>query len=310
MEGNIMKKIDFNEDQIGDMFGELDAQEDNEQRLDDFFLKTDVFEKIHNNRPLRIIVAQKGVGKSAILRKSYLENIHNNQLSLWVRPDDIENLETIENSTDTIKLIRQWKNGLEKLIITKVCENFEVSSDEEINKYFKYSFKITDKLLKIIKKANEHVDISEVNKLITQQYMKTNKIVVYIDDLDRAWNGSKENIARISALVTAARNMCSDDSSLKIRISLRSDVYYLFRKADESTDKVSTNVITLDWTQHELLAMLVKRIQLYFGNKLPDSSLLEMSQDNMAEHLNIVMEDKFKGRGKWNNAPLRKYSCH
>lgn len=306
MEGNIMKKIDFNEDQIGDMFGELDAQEDNEQRLDDFFLKTDVFEKIHNNRPLRIIVAQKGVGKSAILRKSYLENIHNNQLSLWVRPDDIENLETIENSTDTIKLIRQWKNGLEKLIITKVCENFEVSSDEEINKYFKYSFKITDKLLKIIKKANEHVDISEVNKLITQQYMKTNKIVVYIDDLDRAWNGSKENIARISALVTAARNMCSDDSSLKIRISLRSDVYYLFRKADESTDKVSTNVITLDWTQHELLAMLVKRIQLYFGNKLPDSSLLEMSQDNMAEHLNIVMEDKFKGRGKWNNAPLRK----
>ena len=57
-----MEKIDFNEDQIGEMFGELDAQEDREERLDGFFLKTDVYNKIHNNRSLRITVAQKGVG--------------------------------------------------------------------------------------------------------------------------------------------------------------------------------------------------------------------------------------------------------
>ncbi len=301
-----MEKIDFNEDQIGEMFGELDAQEDREERLDGFFLKTDVYNKIHNNRSLRIIVAQKGVGKSAILRKSYLENIHNNQLSLWVRPDDIENLEDIENSTDTIKLIRQWKVGLEKLIVSKVCDSLEVTSNDNIINLLKSGAKITDKLSRIIVKAKDLVDMSEINKLIADQYTKSHEIFVYIDDLDRAWNGSKENVARISALVTAARNMCSDDNSLKIRISLRSDVYYLFRKADESTDKVSSNVITLDWSQHELLAMLVKRVQLYFGVKYSDSDLLEMTQDEMAELLNIVMEDKFKGKGKWNNAPLRK----
>lgn len=225
---------------------------------------------------------------------------------MWVRPDDIESLETIENSTDTIKLIRQWKTGLEKLIISKVCENFQMNDNEDINKYIKQGVKITENLFKIIKKANEHVDLTEVNKLITEQYMKNNKIVVYIDDLDRAWNGSKENVARISALVTAARNMCSDDNSLKIRISLRSDVYYLFRKADESTDKVSNNVITLDWSQHELLAMLVKRVQLYLGKNISDSELENMPQDEMALYLNDVMEDRFKGKGKWNNTPLRK----
>lgn len=301
-----MINIDFNEDQIGEMFGELDAQEDDEKRLDDFFLKTDIFNKIHNRRPLRIIVAQKGVGKSAILRKSYLENIHNNQLSLWVRPDDIENLETIENSTDTIKLIRQWKTGLEKLIISKVCDNMELTQNDTVKNGIKSGLKITEQLSRIIVKLKDHVNMSEINKLFVEQYTKNNEIYVYIDDLDRAWNGSKENVARISALVTAARNMCSDDNSLKIRISLRSDVYYLFRKADESTDKVSNNVIILDWSQHELLAMLVKRVQLYFGEKISDSKLLEMPQDEMAEYLNIVMEDKFKGKGKWNNTPLRK----
>lgn len=41
--------------------------------------------------PIRILVAHKGIGKSAALRMSYLENIANNVLSIWARPDDIIN---------------------------------------------------------------------------------------------------------------------------------------------------------------------------------------------------------------------------
>lgn len=47
--------------------------------------------------PIRILVAHKGVGKSAVFKMSYLENLKNNVLSIWVKPDDILSIANTEN---------------------------------------------------------------------------------------------------------------------------------------------------------------------------------------------------------------------
>ena len=300
------KTIDFSEQQIRELFGDLAAEDEKRERFSSYFVKTDVYEKIHNFLPIRILVAHKGIGKSAVFRMSYLENLKDNVLSIWVRPDDILGMADTENENDPLELIRLWKSGLEELLVEKVASYFEIAKENDaINRIFKKSLKFTERISMIIKKVQEIVDFDAIKKSVADQYLKNRKIVIYVDDLDRAWNGSKQNIYRISALLNAVRDMCNETNELCFRISLRSDVYYLVRTADESTDKVDGNVLWLKWTEHELLALLVKRVQSYFNNDISEKDLLNMKQGEMAIYLDDIMADTFEGAGKWNNRPIR-----
>lgn len=300
------KVIDFSEEQIRDMFGDLAAEDEKKDRFSAYFIKTDVYKKIHNFLPIRILVAHKGIGKSAVFRMSYLENIRDNVLSIWVKPDDILGIANTEDGTDPLEMIRQWKSGLEELLVEKVISNFNISEDNDsINQIPRNGLKLTERIGMIVKKVQDVVDVDAIKKSVADQYLKNHKIVIYVDDLDRAWNGSKQNIYRISALLNAVRDMCNETSELCFRISLRSDVYYLVRTADESTDKIDGNVLWLTWTEHELLALLVKRVQSYFGNDISEKDLLGMKQQEMSEYLNDIMADTFEGSGKWNNRPIR-----
>lgn len=300
------KVIDFSEEQIRDMFGDLAAEDEKKDRFSAYFIKTDVYKKIHNFLPIRILVAHKGIGKSAVFRMSFLENIRDNVLSIWVKPDDILGIANTEDGTDPLEMIRQWKSGLEELLVEKVISNFNISEDNDsINQISRNGLKLTERIGMIVKKVQDVVDVDAIKKSVADQYLKNHKIVIYVDDLDRAWNGSKQNIYRISALLNAVRDMCNETSELCFRISLRSDVYYLVRTADESTDKIDGNVLWLTWTEHELLALLVKRVQSYFGNDISEKDLLGMKQQEMSAYLNDIMADTFEGSGKWNNRPIR-----
>lgn len=300
------KVIDFSEEQIRDMFGDLAAEDEKKDRFSAYFIKTDVYKKIHNFLPIRILVAHKGIGKSAVFQMSYLENLKNNVLSIWVKPDDILSIANTENETDPLEMIRQWKSGLEELLVEKVVSNFNISKDNDtINQISRNGLKLTERIGMIVKKVQDVVDVDAIKKSVADQYLKNHKIVIYVDDLDRAWNGSRQNIYRISALLNAVRDMCNESNELCFRISLRSDVYYLVRTADESTDKIDGNVLWLTWTEHELLALLVKRVQTYFDNDIPEKELLDMEQREMSAYLDDIMADTFEGAGKWNNRPIR-----
>lgn len=88
------------------------------------------------------------------------------------------------------------------------------------------------------------------------------------------------------------------------RISLRSDVYYLVRTADESTDKIDGNVLWLSWTEHQLLVLLAKRVKSFLGEILSEKNLLRMPQFKIAEYLYPIMQNNFMGEGKWHEKPI------
>ncbi|MBC3899318.1 hypothetical protein GH811_06790 [Acetobacterium malicum] len=300
------KAINFSEEQIRELFGVLAAEDENIDRFNSYFIKTDTYEKIHNFLPIRILVAHKGIGKSAIFRMSYIENQNNNVLSLWVKPNDIANLGKTEGPIDSLELIRQWQSGLESIIIEKIISNFNLDNENELFKQVtNKGIRLADRISSIVKKIPELINVDTVKKQVAEQYKKNKKIIIFIDDLDRAWDGSTQNISRISALLNAVRDMCSESQELCFRISLRSDVYFLVRTADESTDKIDGNIIWLKWTEHELLALLVKRIQSFFLVEISEKKLLTMNQSEMSSYLDDIMESNFKGAGKWNERPIR-----
>lgn len=292
----------MSEDKIVGIFGYEAAEDENISRLTDYYFKSDVYRKVHNDLPLRILVGHKGIGKSATFKISYEENKAHKNIVVWIKPDDI--LEICDENSEFLNMIRSWKTGLSNIIYKSILENFGIKSEDDVQLFLNGSGKLISTLSEIFKKKiNEYVETNSFNKEVISSFLKNNKVFVYIDDLDRGWTGSKKGVQKISALLNATRDLTNDNEGLRIRISLRTDVYYLVRTSDESTDKIEGSVIWYSWNQHELLCMLAKRVQSYYGNKMSDEDLVKLPQKEVAKYFDEVFERRFQGKGKWNNVP-------
>jgi len=139
-----------------------------------------------------------------------------------------------------------------------------------------------------------------------ENFRKTNLVRVYLDDLDRGWEAKQKDINNVSALLNAIRDLCGSKNTLQFRLGLRSDVYYLVRTSDESTDKIEGNIIFLTWDNHEILVVAAKRVESYFGREIDDRKLLLSKQIKVSHFLNSVIEPVFLGAGKWERAPIHR----
>jgi hypothetical protein len=164
-------------------------------------------------------------------------------------------------------------------------------------------------LLEVIREAfasKHNLKLDAANRMVVQQFLKDQIINVYIDDLDRGWEGKPADVKRISALLNAVRDIVVDNTGVRFRISLRSDVYYLVRTSDESTDKIEGSVLWQSWNNYEIFVLLVKRIETFFGRSVNEHELLNKSQWDMAHYLERIMVPRFEGVGKWKNAPIHR----
>ncbi len=302
---NNNKQFNFTEENIAKLFGALAAEDEDFARLQSYYLKNKTHEKVTSNLPLRILVGHKGIGKSAIFTMAIHEDRKENRLSMLIKPDDVDNISN--NEPNFTQMIRTWKQGLLAIIVKKVCENIGLIVKEQ--KEYADILSGTGKILNFFrsifeKQIDETVNLTEPSKLLINNFLKENRIIVYIDDMDRGWESKKNDIRQISALLNAIRDLSNENKGLQFRLSLRSDVYYLVRTSDESTDKIESSVIWHSWTNHEILLLLIKRIETFFGHNVDVDQLRSIETKYLAHHLEKVFEKRFTGIGKWENAPM------
>jgi len=75
------------------------------------------------------------------------------------------------------------------------------------------------------------------------------------------------------------------------------------RTSDESTDKIEGSVIWYSWVNHQILVLLIKRIESYYGREVLEDELLKKNQIDLAKYLDPIMEPRFAGKGHWLNIP-------
>ncbi len=293
--------MNFDEAQLQRLFGHEAAENENLSRLKEYYFKSKTYSQVVTDLPLRIVVGHKGIGKSALFQIAIDEESLNNRLTILIKPDDI--IDIAESNDDFLKLIREWKHGINEIISMKALSSFGLLFDGYRGMLNKYSGKALDFLSSTLK-LNDKLNLNPSKKAILDDFLNFNKISVYIDDLDRGWQGRKSDVQRISALLNAIRDISTENQGIYFRVSLRSDVYYLVRTSDESTDKIENSVIWYSWTNHEILALLVKRIESYFGRTIDDQALLKKHQSELMNYITSVIQAKFTGRGHWENAPM------
>ena len=225
----------FSESEIQSLFGHEAAEDEEPERLKQYYFKTSTFEQATTDLPLRILVGHKGIGKSALFQVAIAEDYENNRLPILIKPDDITDLAV--NADDFLKTIRNWKNGLLAIIVRKVLQTAGTSEKKLKAKIAKYGGNALD-FLEVTFRKRLKVDLDPAKQLIIENFLEDRTINVYIDDLDRGWQGKQTGINRISALLNAVRDITRENKGLHFRIGLRSDVYFLVRTSDESTDKM------------------------------------------------------------------------
>lgn len=296
-------QLTFSEDDIQRLFGDEAADFEDISRLREYYVKTDVFQQFKTNSQLRILVGHKGIGKSALFRIAMSEDNDANRLAILIRPDDIADIGG--DTSNFLQLIRQWKVGLSEIIARKVLISLGASVEGIGGKLAKFGGQVLE-LLRSSLQSTEVFHYDKAKQLVVDHFLANKVICIYVDDLDRGWQGRKEDIFRISALLNAVRDISVENSGFRFRISLRSDVYYLVRTSDESTDKIEGSVLWQSWTNHDIFVLLVKRIETFWGRHVDEANLLKCNQFQLSGYLPSIMEETFRGQGKWHNAPIHK----
>jgi hypothetical protein len=151
------------------------------------------------------------------------------------------------------------------------------------------------------------VDADAEAQELRRKFTDQKRIFIYIDDIDRGWSASPEDISNISALINAARDLSNEERNLKFRIGLRTDAYFLYRTSDESTDKIEGSVVRLSWTNHDILVVMAMRVARFFNRSVDMGRLEQLPQIEIAKELHSIIEPRFAtGRGHWDNAPIHK----
>ncbi|AUD79595.1 hypothetical protein CW740_10220 [Kangiella profundi] len=293
--------MDFSEYELQKLFGHEAAEDEDPKRLKEYYFKSKAYKQVVNDLSLRILVGHKGIGKSALFQVAIDEEAESKRLTLLIKPDDIIGIG--EETDDFLRLIRDWKIGINEIIAKKVLTSFGMLFEGWRGRLNQFGGAALDFLASTLK-LDDKVSLTASKEAVLRDFLKNNKISVYIDDLDRGWQGRKHDILRISALLNAIRDISTENRGIFFRVSLRSDVYYLARTSDESTDKTENSVIWYSWTNHEILALLVKRVESYFGRQVEEGELLKKHQSELMKYLTPVIEERFTGKGHWSNAPM------
>jgi hypothetical protein len=113
-------------------------------------------------------------------------------------------------------------------------------------------------------------------------------------------DGKKDDVQRITALFSALKDMASDNAGVYFKVALRSDIYFLVRTSEESSDidKIEGSLVWQNWSNHEILVLLVKRIKTYFGDQFTDEDLTTRSQFSLNSLKLLKKEGKVHHRVK------------
>ncbi len=282
----------FDDATIEKLFGADDAENERPERFKEYFYYNHAYESLISDLSVRILVGHKGVGKSALLKRAYIADQEDSNPSVWLRPDALLNVQlTATNENQFIQRIETWKRGI---LIEVVNDFFGEKAIQAIPEIEKAKAKGLARLL-----------IRGLDEKKSDKNHAAAPINIYIDDIDRGWSASTDAIKNISALLNAIRDIGGQEPRIRFRIGLRSDVYFLVRTSDESTDKIERNVIWLRWTNDQVLRVMAKRIATFFNSDVTQSQIEKMDQIHISRMiLSKVIEPEFKGKGHWDSRPI------
>lgn len=272
-----------------ELFGHLDALDETDDILKQYFVETDIFRKMKGKENFLLLIGEKGTGKSAIMKMCMLTAKENDYLVV-----DIQRPPVNEDATLNEK-INEWKNYLAKELVNVIGARGNSTAVKVLG--------IAGDTIGQIVENKYGVDYTSIKTKILDMLVEAAQIYIYIDDLDTGYKGTKAQNESIIALFTAIREMIRVNRQLVFRVTLRTDVYDNIRQVDESSDKIQDIKHVLSIKNHEILAMLTKRVVTFLDNDSISHGFENSTQQDMLKRMEMIFDPIFNGYGKWAYSP-------
>ena len=243
----------------------------------EFFVEQPTFHQfLDEKKKILMATAKKGVGKSALIQwiEAKTEEIHGDKVIIInCKGSDLvrSNFKLTTQPSLPNEFIQDWKTRICALINRRIGSEIGLAiNDDDIAlvesaeieglKRRNLVTSLTDRFSSLLPKLKtEKKPVANEIELLKRVSKK--KVWFLVDDLDATYQRSERENLELSTFFSACRSLSAHVTGICFRITMRTDVWPLIRRYDESLDKFEQYVMDITWSQSEFRSLLAKRIQ-------------------------------------------------
>lgn len=297
----------FSLENISEIFGADAADTEEPARLYTFFVSNDSYDEMRVPNPLSLIVGQKGIGKTALMVVSSLDDKRDGFPHIFIRGSQI--LSTAEVSAGGSATILKFRSVVEDALLHTVADTLSREAAEFIGAPVKAGGVIgtLTRLGTSIATGQSEALKRAASKLTPWLLRAIPAVNVYIDDTDVEWDGSKVAAERIGRLIQACFQLASEaQGDLRFKISIRSDLFNYLSVTADFIDKIQSSVVKCRWKNDQVFRVIAKRIAVHDNKEIDDDVILSLGQEELfKEYFLSYFEERFRDKGAWENHPMR-----
>ena len=243
-----------------------------------FFVEQSSFHKfLSPTRSILLATAKKGVGKSALIRwiEAKIQEEHgDNVLVISCKGSDL--VRSNFKLSSELKLpndyIQDWMVRICALINRHIGAELNLAFGDDAITLVESAeldgFKsrnlvsaLTDRLRKLIPQQATTEKLHATNEIELLKRFAGRKVWFLVDDLDATYQRTDRENLELSTFFSACRYLAAKVTDINFRITMRTDVWPLIRRYDESLDKFEQYVHDITWSQADFRTLLFKRIK-------------------------------------------------
>ena len=304
-------------------FGNEAGDDPSSKEIAHYFVVQEPFSKyLENAQRILLATAKKGVGKSALIRwmETRVPEVHKNDpLVISVKGSDL--VRSCFGLTSELHLpndyIRDWMVRICAVINRKIGSSLKFAlTDDQISlvesseidgfKQRNILSALSERLTKLLP-AIERNKVSNANEIEILKRYSGRTVWFLVDDHDATYQRTDRENLELSTFFSACRYLASQTDGIVFRATMRTDVWTLIRRYDESLDKFEQYVEDIVWSQADFRTLLAKRIEYQMSVlKVPETSPPgHATKVEIEEHL---IDKVLEKRVEWADSDRRTYT--
>jgi hypothetical protein len=291
-------------------FGNEAADDPDAGELASYFVEQEMFQKFLNPRQrILIATARKGVGKSALLQWTAHKIQGGDANTLVIRCRGADLVRSQFNLTAPLNTpndhIHDWMVRICALVNRQLALRIGLALTDDsvtlVETAELQGYKSRNLVGCLIERLQTLLDKRGLTKLKAHDELQLLKRVnegqvwILIDDLDATFQNTPAESLQLSTFFSACRYLTQDMKGIFIRVTMRTDVWALICRYDESLDKAQQYVHEILWNRNDFLQLLYLRIKSQMeklGMHLPKAPLHVQEQDVQERALELIFVPK------------------
>jgi hypothetical protein len=284
-----------------------------EDVLDFFVEQPDFYQFLDEKKKILMATAKKGVGKSALIQwieAKVEERCGDKVIVINCKGSDLvrSNFKLTTQPSLPNEFIQDWKIRICALINRRIGaeiglaitdDDMTLVESAEIEGFRRRSIvtSLTDRFSKLLPEKLRAEKMQVSNEIELLKRVGRRKVWFLVDDLDATYQRSDRENLELSTFFSACRALSTQVSGICFRVTMRTDVWPLIRRYDESLDKFEQYVKDITWSQSEFRSLLAKRVQAqssthdhkHQDGDTPQPSLIAQEEKTIAEVFDNAM---------------------